>query len=610
MMRTSRIVMVKGIVILSLLTILYKSNAQNKLSDQELLVAPLPELLVNAGGNAVTSPLQWEETRRGEILEHFREHVYGRVPEQDIKVTASIVFEDREALSGTAIQKEVELKAVCGGDTLDMRMLLFLPASQPGPVPLFVGLNFNGNHTIHPDPRIAITSSWVQNNRELGVTGNRASEDSRGGNSSRWPVDLILSRGYGVATIYYGDIDPDFDDGFKNGIQGFMNPEGVERASDAWGSIGAWAWGLSRAMDYFEQDADIDQRRVAVIGHSRLGKTALWAGAQDQRFALVISNDSGCGGAALSRRAVGERVSVINEVFPHWFASRFHDYGDNEGELPVDQHMLLALIAPRSLYVASALEDEWADPRGEYLSLSYGSDAWRLYGGESMSDDFYPEVDKPVVAGRLGYHIRTGKHDLTRYDWEQFLNFADNRMDSTGGEGFQNPVTQEWIGDHLYGAHPRLILTPETEYKIWNLLDSGDTLITGGMELMRQGAESILELEPLTRTMTGRRLLGVSREAIRRLTTLAFVYRFEQDQRYLDRLEKELEAVCTFSDWNPSHFLDVAEMAAGVALAVDWAGEWLSPETDRLARNALVHKALRPATDTSGANWWIGTDNN
>jgi hypothetical protein len=592
------------------LAIVCQIDAQNTLSDKELLVAPLPGLLVDAGGKPITSPQQWEETRRGEVLELFREHVYGRVPESGVTVTSRIVFEDREALSGTAIQKEVELEAVSGTDTLEMRMLLFLPSNRPGPAPLFVGLNFNGNHTIHPDPRIAITRSWVQNNRELGITENLATESSRGSSASRWPVELILSRGYGVATIYYGDIDPDFDDGFKNGIQGLMDPEGEERPADAWGSIGAWAWGLSRAMDYFERDADIDPRRVAVIGHSRLGKTALWAGARDQRFALVISNDSGCGGAALSRRAAGERVSSINEVFPHWFARRFHDYGDNEGELPVDQHMLLALMAPRPLYVASAREDEWADPRGEYLSLCYGSEAWKLYGEKSMSSDFYPVVDEPVVAGKLGYHIRTGKHDLTRYDWEQFLNFADQQMLPVPGNGSQNPVTREWIEEHLFGTHPRLILTPGIEYKIWDLLDSGDTLISGGMELMHGSAESILELEPLTRILTGRRLLGVSREAIRRLSILAFVYRFERDQRYLDRLEKELEAVCTFGDWNPSHFLDVAEMAAGVALAVDWAGEWISPEVDRLARNALVNKALKPASEPSDINWWIETDNN
>jgi Glucuronyl esterase, fungi/Heparinase II/III-like protein len=584
--------------------------AQDLAGDRALFVAPLPDLLKSEDGLLIESSEQWEEIRRSEILELFREHVYGKVPESSVIVNQSLVFEDREALGGSAIQKEVVLQLCKGSDTLEMSLLIFLPSGQPGPVPLFVGLNFYGNQTIHPDPQISLTNSWVSNNPDFGITENRATDASRGVRTSRWPVELILSRGYGLATMYYGDIDPDFDDRFKNGIHGLIDPEEAGRDSASWGSISAWAWGLSRAMDYFEKDVEIDQKQVAVMGHSRLGKTSLWAGAQDERFALVISNNSGCGGAALSRRPFGERVSNINSVFPHWFASRFHAYNANEGALPVDQHMLMALVAPRPLYVASAQEDNWADQAGEYLSLVYGSEAYSLYDKTISLSEQMPEVDRPVSTGKLGYHIRSGKHDVTPYDWEQYLAFADKHLQVCNEDRYTNPVTMEWLAEHLYGTHPRLILTPGLEYSIRQQLDAGDSLVTMGLDLIYRNADSLLNTDPLERVMTGRRLLGVSREAIGRLTTLSMAYRFRRNPQHLERLEKELVSLCSFSNWNPSHFLDVAEMAAGVSLAIDWTGEWLSPRVSRMARTALVNLALKPGMGKDSGNWWITSDNN
>lgn len=396
--------------------------------EQQVPEYSLPDPLIDSSGRRVETPHDWQARRRPELLRLFESHVYGRSPRPP-KLEFELKSEVSDALEGTAIRKEVAIHLLPRTSGVVLNLLMYLPKSER-PAPVFLGLNFWGNQSIHNDPAITLTEAWTRNDKELGIENNRANEATRACESERWQVEQVLKRGFGVAAMYYGDIDPDFDDGFKNGVHSlYPQAAGEQRESDAWGSIATWAWGLSRAMDYLETDPLVDSKRVAVWGHSRLGKTALWAAAQDNRFALAISNNSGCGGAALSRRLFGETVERINTNFPHWFCRNFHRYNDKEDELPVDQHMLVALIAPRPVYVASAVEDEWADPRGEFLAAQAAAPVYELLlgaGAAGLPKDI-PPIDKSV-GQRIGYHIRTGKHDVTAYDWQQYLSFADRHL--------------------------------------------------------------------------------------------------------------------------------------------------------------------------------------
>jgi hypothetical protein len=381
----------------------------------------LPDPLRFEDGTPVTTPADWGK-RRAELLGLFEDHVYGKTP---IARPEGMRFEPRtkitDFLDGKATLEEIRIHFDKGEGGPYLDLLLIKPNRIPeGGAPTFLTLNFAGNHTLHPSTEITLSTNWMRSSAddiEQGlVVDDRATEKARGSRVSRWPVEKLIDAGTALASFYYGDIDPDFDDGFENGIHTiFGKPK-----PDEWGSIGAWAWGASRAMDYLETDQAIDQKRVAIFGHSRLGKTALWAGAQDERFALVISNNSGCGGAALSRRHFGERVARINTAFPHWFADTFVQYNENEAALPVDQHQLIALIAPRMVYVASAVEDEWADPKGEFLAAKHAGPVFELLGKKGVGVDDQPGLNSPV-GNSVRYHVRTGKHDVTDVDWEQYV---------------------------------------------------------------------------------------------------------------------------------------------------------------------------------------------
>jgi hypothetical protein len=357
----------------------------------------LPDPLETRSGRVRTT--QAWKARRAEILDLFRTHVYGRTPARPRQLAFEIIEETASAMNGAATLKRVAVKTTHEGRGHRFDLTIFLPNAPRGPVPVFLLLN----------------------NRAVTLT-----DPTRAEQSGFWPAETLVARGYGVASLQVGDLAPDDNAKFREGvIRLFEGTTDGARPPDAWAGLAAWAWGASRALDYFGTDRRIDATRVAVVGHSRGGKAALWAGAEDERFAMVISNESGEGGAALSRRNFGETVARITESFPRWFATNYRTFAGREASLPVDQHMLLALIAPRALYVTSADEDLWSDPKGEFLSLVHASPVYALWRQPPFAPDDMPPLDRPLVRGRRGYHVRSGVHDLTLFDWERFVDFAD-----------------------------------------------------------------------------------------------------------------------------------------------------------------------------------------
>lgn len=369
----------------------------NRLPENLLLSSPL---LGNKSDRALAAK-KWQQKRRPEVLELFRQHVYGRAPVGRPPIMRFEIVDQSNGWMNGTVRKKVDIIFDGPGGTGVIHLYLFVPAVGEGKVPAFLLICNREKGNMDPD---------------------------RNEQSPFWPAEDIVSRGYAAAVFHVEDVDPDFDDGFLNGVQGIFDPKDSPRPADAWGTITAWAWGTSRIMDYLETDPDIDEARVAIVGHSRGGKTALWCGAQDERFSMVVSNDSGCTGAAITRGKKGETIQDINQRFPHWFSENYKSYNGREEALPVDQHMLLALVAPRLLYVASATEDTWADPESEFLACIHADPIYIVHGLNGFETDGPAVPEVPLHQGHIGYHLRTGKHDLTRYDWNCFMDFADKHL--------------------------------------------------------------------------------------------------------------------------------------------------------------------------------------
>jgi hypothetical protein len=389
----------------------------------------LPDPLVMLDGQRVTTKEQWVEKRRPELKALFQYYMYGEMPAAPDKVDAVVEREDARAFDGKATLKEVTI-SFGPPDTPKIHLLLVTPNNRKGPAPVFVGMNFHGNHTLVKDPAVRLPTAWMPKGAP-GEKDNRATDAGRGTEIDVWALEQSIDRGYAVATFYCGDVDPDRSD-LREGVQPHFRKQGQEPGPHDWGTIAAWAWGIERAVDYLCTNKDLDKDRIAVVGHSRLGKTAILAGAFDERIALVIPLQAGCGGTSPSRGKVGESVKIINEHFPHWFNGTFKEFNDHPDMLPFDQNCLAALVAPRPLLYCNAVEDTWANPAGQFEMLESADSVYRLLKAGGLEAKQMPEVNQ-LSDGTLGYYIRPGKHSMTKGDWKVFLDFADKHLGRPDG---------------------------------------------------------------------------------------------------------------------------------------------------------------------------------
>lgn len=383
----------------------------------------MPDPLTMRDGKKMTSPDQWP-ARREELKVLFEHYMYGKMPPKPAEIKFEVTREDKKYFDGRATLREVTIQYGPQGAP-PIHLLLVAPNGGSEPAPVVLGLNFCGNHTLLDDPKIALPKVWMPN-RCPGCEDNKATEKGRGTRKERFDFAYAVERGYAVATFYHGDIDPDVND-FNNGVHPFYRAKDEEQGPHDWACIAAWAWGLSRAIDYLEKDAAIDKERIVVYGHSRNGKTALLCGAFDERAAVVIPHQAGCGGSSPSRSPVGEQLRDINNRFPHWFCGQFHQFNEKTDRLPIDQNCLIALCAPRPVLLTNAIKDQWADPSGQFDALKSADSVYRFLDAPGLEAEAQPPLGKPVLS-HLGYYIREGEHSVTRDDWKVFLDFAEQRF--------------------------------------------------------------------------------------------------------------------------------------------------------------------------------------
>lgn len=392
-----------GLTLLLLILFAHQTTAQEEAHYDESKVPDykLPKILESSSGNPVTTVNEWKYQRRPEIVNIFANQVYGQMPEDFDSIEFNVVNEDNSAIDGSATAKEVDITITRNENPLTIRLNLLIPNDAEKPVPVTLLMNHRG-------------------------PGNM--DITRESKEDFWPAEMILERGYAAAVYNVGDVADDDPSTYTEDLLETLYPEQIGKDNGMM-ALSAWGWGAMRIMDYLETDTDIDHQKSMLVGHSRGGKSALWTGANDERWGIIVANESGAVGAALSKRKFGETIEIINNGFPYWFTPNFEAFNQNESELPFDQHMLVSTIAPRGVYITAAEEDQWADPKGMYESLLHASEVYEeIYGISVPLNDQMPAVNNPTDNSYAAYHIRDGEHDLKLYDWEQFLNFADRHF--------------------------------------------------------------------------------------------------------------------------------------------------------------------------------------
>lgn len=378
----------------------------------------LPDPLTLQNGNKVTDADSWLTKRRPEIIRFYEENQFGKAPLAPTDLSFNVFDKGTLVFNGTAIRKQVTIYFTKDTSVHKMELLIYLPAKATKPSPVLLNLSFSTNSNVVDDDGIKPGKMWSPDGKRIPAPKS---------NFGKLNIEQFITEGIGIATLCYSDIEPDFKKGINFGIRNLYLKKGVTQPEpNEWGAIASWAWGLSRAMDYLETDKNIDPKRIAVTGASRLGKAVLWAGANDTRFAMVIASISGEGGAALSRRNYGETIKHITDTsrYHYQFAANYHNFSDRVNELPVDGHMLISLIAPRPLLLQTGNSDLWSDPKGEFLAAVAAEPVYNLFGLKGPGTTTMPAAgDQSLSKNQLGYYMHEGGHSVLPEDWKIFIEY-------------------------------------------------------------------------------------------------------------------------------------------------------------------------------------------